>query len=315
MKSILVAGGAGFIGVNLCKCLLERGHHVMCLDNFSSGRKDNVFSLSTYQEFEFTEHDVSVPYKNGKFDEIYNLACQASPIHYQLNPIQTIKTSVMGTLNLLELAKQCSCKYLQASTSEIYGEPQIHPQPECYRGYVNSLGVRACYDEGKRCAETLCMDFFRQYGVPVKIVRIFNTYGPGMQLDDGRVISNFIVQALQNEDITLYGQGTQTRSFQYVDDLIEGFLKLMDTDDNFTGPVNLGNPDEYTIQELAKKIIHLTGSTSKIVYKPLPPDDPTRRKPDITFAKSTLGWSPKIKLDYGLKKTINYFKALLKEDM
>lgn len=310
MKTILVAGGGGFVGFHLCKRLLDMGHHVVCLDNFSTGISGNISLLIENKRFKWIEHDITLPYRYGTFNEIFNLACPASPIHYQSDPIQTLKTSVIGTLNLLELARHCSCKYLQASTSEVYGEPRIHPQSESYRGNVNPLGIRACYDEGKRCAETLCMDFFRTYHIPIKIVRIFNTYGPNMRIDDGRVISNFIVQALQNKDITVYGKGNQTRSFQYIDDLIDGLIKMMDSKDSFIGPVNIGNPVEFSIQELAKKIIKLTNSSSKIIYNQLPPDDPTKRKPDITLARSALNWSPQIDLEHGLKSTIEYFKLL-----
>ncbi len=311
MKRILVTGGAGFIGSHLCERLLNDGHDVVCIDNYFTGSKKNIVHLLDHKYFEMTRHDVTVPFY-AEVDEIYNLACPASPIHYQYNPIKTVKTSVMGAINMLGLAKRIKAKILQASTSEVYGDPSIHPQHEAYWGNVNPVGIRACYDEGKRCAETLFMDYHVQNKVKIKIARIFNTYGPRMHPNDGRVVSNFIVQALQNQDITIYGDGTQTRSFQYVDDLIEGFIRLMDTPDDFTGPVNIGNPKEFTIMELARKIIELTGSKSKITYLPLPEDDPIQRKPDISLAKKTLNnWEPNIALDKGLKKTISYFKNSL----
>lgn len=312
MKRILVTGGSGFIGSHLCERLLEEGNEVLCIDNFFTGRKKNIVHLLSNPYFELVRHDVIQPYY-AEVDEIYNLACPASPIHYQLNPIKTVKTSVMGAINMLGLAKRVRAKLLQASTSEVYGDPKVHPQVESYWGNVNPIGMRSCYDEGKRCAETLCMDYHRQNGVRVKIVRIFNTYGPRMFLQDGRVVSNFIVQALQGKDITVYGDGSQTRSFQYVDDLIEGMLRLMAKPDDFTGPVNIGNPGEYTILELAMKIIDLTGSKSKIVHRPLPSDDPVQRKPDIRTAERELDWKPKVSLEDGLKKTIPYFEEALRQ--
>ena len=311
MKRILVSGGAGFIGSHLCSRLVNEGHKVICLDNFFTGTKENVQHLFDYENFELVRHDVSNPY-SAEVDEIYNLACPASPIQYQVDPIQTIKTSVMGAINMLGLANRVKAKVLQASTSEVYGDPIMHPQPECYWGNVNPVGYRSCYDEGKRCAETLFMDYHRQNNVKIKIIRIFNTYGPQMLPNDGRVVSNFIVQALRNEDITIYGSGTQTRSFQYVDDLIEGMTKMMATGDEFTGPVNIGNPGEFSILELAEKVIAMTGSKSHIVFRPLPHDDPKQRQPDITLAKEKLDWQPKVKLDSGLQKTIDYFKQIIK---
>ena len=312
MKTVLVTGGAGFIGSHLCDRLLDDGNTVICLDNFFTGQKKNVVHLLDNPYFELVRHDVTQPYF-AEVDEIYNLACPASPVHYQYNPIKTSKTSVMGAINMLGLAKRVKGKMLQASTSEVYGDPKIHPQVESYWGNVNPIGLRSCYDEGKRCAETLCMDYHRQNRVRVKIVRIFNTYGPRMFLRDGRVVSNFIVQALQNEDITIYGDGSQTRSFQYVDDLIEGMVRMMATEDSFIGPVNVGNPGEFTIKELAEKVIEMTGSRSKLLYKPLPADDPAQRKPDIAFAQEKLGWAPKICLEEGLKKTIAYFEEELRK--
>tara|TARA_B100000809_G_scaffold169704_1_gene167078 strand:- start:26767 stop:27705 length:939 start_codon:yes stop_codon:yes gene_type:complete len=308
-KKILVTGGAGFVGSHLCERLLNEGHEVYCLDNFFTGQKENIIHLMSNPYFELIRHDVVNPYLI-EVDEIFNLACPASPIHYQHNPIKTIKTSVMGAINMLGLAKRVDAKILQASTSEVYGDPNIHPQPESYWGNVNPMGERSCYDEGKRAAETLFRDYSKQNNVKTKIVRIFNTYGPGMHPNDGRVVSNFIMQALNNEAITVYGEGQQTRSFQYVDDLIEGMIKMMDSQDNFKGPVNIGNPDEFTILELAKKVIELTGSKSKIVYSGLPSDDPMKRKPDISLAKKELDWSPKVSLDEGLLKTIDFFKSL-----
>lgn len=307
MKEILVTGGAGFIGSHLCDRLLREGNDVICLDNYFTGSKDNIRHLLGNDHFELVRHDVINPY-HAEVDEIYNLACPASPPHYQYNPIKTIKTSVMGAINMLGLAKRTRAKILQASTSEVYGDPAIHPQVESYWGNVNPIGIRSCYDEGKRCAETLFMDYHRQNGVRIKIIRIFNTYGPRMNPNDGRVVSNFIVQALKGEDITIYGDGTQTRSFQYVDDLIEVMIRMMATRDDFIGPVNTGNPGEFTMLELAQKIIELTGSRSKIVYRPLPGDDPKQRKPDITLAKEKLDWEPKIRLEEGLKRTIAYFE-------
>ena len=307
MKKILVTGGAGFIGSHLCDRLLREGNDVICLDNYFTGSKDNIRHLLGNDHFELVRHDVINPY-HAEVDEIYNLACPASPPHYQYNPIKTIKTSVMGAINMLGLAKRTRAKILQASTSEVYGDPAIHSQVESYWGNVNPIGIRSCYDEGKRCAETLFMDYHRQNGVRIKIIRIFNTYGPRMNPNDGRVVSNFIVQALKGEDITIYGDGTQTRSFQYVDDLIEVMIRMMATRDDFIGPVNTGNPGEFTMLELAQKIIELTGSRSKIVYRPLPGDDPKQRKPDITLAKEKLDWEPKIRLEEGLKRTIAYFE-------
>ncbi len=309
-KRILVTGGAGFIGSHLVEKLLNQGHEVLCVDNFFTGSKDNILHLLDNPYFELIRHDVTSPLY-VEVDEIYNLASPASPVHYQYNPIKTIKTNVMGAVNMLGLAKRLKAKILQASTSEVYGDPVIHPQPETYWGNVNPLGPRACYDEGKRAAETLFMDYHRQVGVRVKIVRIFNTYGPRMHPNDGRVVSNFIVQALQNKPITIYGDGTQTRSFQYIDDLLEGMIRMMQTEDTFTGPVNIGNPDEYKIIDLAHKIIDLTGSRSKLVFLPLPQDDPRKRKPDISLAKKKLGWEPKIPLEQGLKRTIEYFDKYL----
>ena len=312
MKRILITGGAGFIGSHLCERLLSEGNEVICLDNYFTGSKRNIVHLIKEPYFEIIRHDITMPFYI-EVNEIYNLACPASPIHYQYNPIKTVKTSVMGTINMLGLAKRIRAKILQASTSEVYGDPKLHPQPEYYWGNVNPIGIRSCYDEGKRCAETLCMDYNRQNKVRVKIVRIFNTYGPRMHPNDGRVVSNFIVQALQNKPITVYGDGTQTRSFQYIDDLIEGMIRMMNTPDEITGPVNLGNPSEYTILEMANMIIELTKSKSKIVFNPLPQDDPSQRKPDITIAKKILnGWEPKLSLRKGLIKTIDYFKNTLK---
>ena len=312
MKRILVTGGAGFLGSHLCERLLSEGNEVICLDNFFTGSKSNVVHLLSNPYFELVRHDVTVPYY-AEVDEIYNLACPASPIHYQYNSIKTVKTSVMGAINMLGLAKRIKAKVLQASTSEVYGDPLIHPQTEAYWGNVNPIGPRSCYDEGKRCAETLFVNYHEQNKVKIKIARIFNTYGPRMSPNDGRVVSNFIVQALNNENITIFGDGKQTRSFQYVDDLIEAFIRLMNTPDDFTGPVNLGNPAEFTMLELAEKVIKLTGSKSELIYLPLPKDDPTQRQPNISIAKKHLnGWEPKIKLDDGLVHTIEYFKKLLK---
>ncbi|MBY0509340.1 MAG: SDR family oxidoreductase [Rhodospirillaceae bacterium] len=311
MKRILVTGGAGFIGSHLCERLLKDGHEVLCVDNFFTGRRTNVAPLLANPAFELMRHDVTFPLY-VETDEIYNLACPASPVHYQFDPVQTTKTSVHGAINMLGLAKRTRAKILQASTSEVYGDPAVHPQIESYWGNVNPIGPRACYDEGKRCAETLFFDYFRQHKTRIRVARIFNTYGPRMLPNDGRVVSNFIVQALQGHDITIYGKGDQTRSFCYVDDLLEGFLRLMAAQDNVTGPMNLGNPVENTILELAEKIIQLSKSSSKIVYKPLPQDDPTRRKPDITQARETLKWEPKFPLDEGLTRTIHYFRGLLK---
>lgn len=310
---MLVTGGSGFIGSHVCERLLEAGNDVICLDNFFTGQKQNVAHLVGRPYFELVRHDVIQPYY-AEVDEIYNLACPASPVHYQYNPIKTVKTSVMGAINMLGLAKRVRAKILQASTSEVYGDPKVHPQQEAYWGNVNPIGLRSCYDEGKRCAETLFMDYHRQNGVKIKIVRIFNTYGPRMFMNDGRVVSNFVVQALKNEDITIYGDGSQTRSFQYVDDLVEGMMRMMDTSDDFTGPVNIGNPGEFTIKELAEKVIALTGSRSKLVYRPLPSDDPTQRKPDITLACERLQWKPVVQLEEGLKKTIAYFEEELRRE-
>lgn len=310
MKRILVTGGAGFIGSHLCERFLKEGHDVICLDNYFTGSKNNILHLIGNPRFELVRHDVTSPYY-AEVDEIYNLACPASPIHYQYNAIKTIKTSVSGAINMLGLAKRTKAKILQASTSEVYGDPVIHPQPESYWGHVNPIGIRSCYDEGKRCAESLFMNYYHQNGVRIKILRIFNTYGPRMHPNDGRVVSNFIVQALQNKDITIYGDGAQTRSFQYVDDLVEGMIRLMNSSDDFTGPVNVGNPGEFTILQLAQKIIELTGSSSQLVYMPLPQDDPIQRQPDISLAKEKLNWEPKVPLEEGLVKTIAYFKNLL----
>ncbi|MEY8486566.1 UDP-glucuronic acid decarboxylase family protein [uncultured Parabacteroides sp.] len=312
MKSILVTGGAGFIGSHLCKRLLREGNRVICLDNYFTGSESLVHELLENHHFQLVEHDVTVPYKTTSvIDEIYNLACPASPIHYQYDPIKTIKTSILGAINMLELAEVHNARILQASTSEVYGDPFVHPQPEYYWGNVNTIGLRSCYDEGKRASETLFMDYHRQKELKIKIIRIFNTYGPNMTVNDGRVVSNFIVQALKNEDITVYGSGHQTRSFQYVDDLVEGMTRMMATEDSFTGPVNLGNPNEFTMIELAEQIIRLTDSHSEIVFCPLPSDDPKQRKPDITLAQEKLdGWIPSVPLEEGLKRTIQYFQSL-----
>ncbi len=309
-KKILVTGGAGFLGSHLCERLLNEGNEVYCLDNFFTGQKQNIVHLLDNPYFELIRHDVTAPFFI-EADEIYNLACPASPVHYQYNPIKTMKTSVMGAINMLGLAKRIKAKILQASTSEVYGDPKVHPQPEAYWGNVNPIGERSCYDEGKRAAETLFMDYHKQNGVDVKIVRIFNTYGPRMHPNDGRVVSNFIVQALQHKDITIYGEGNQTRSFQYVDDLIEGMIRLMNTPKGFTGPVNIGNPNEFTIRELAEQVIRLTGSKSKIVKMPLPSDDPMMRKPDISLANKELNWNPNTQLEEGLLKTIEFFKTVI----
>jgi UDP-glucuronate decarboxylase len=309
-KKVLVTGGAGFVGSHLCDRLLKEGNEVICLDNYFTGQKQNVVHLHDNPYFELIRHDVTMPFFI-EVDEIYNLACPASPIHYQYNAIKTIKTSVMGAINMLGLAKRIRAKILQASTSEVYGDPQIHPQVETYWGHVNPIGERSCYDEGKRAAETLFINYHKQNNVKIKIARIFNTYGPRMHPNDGRVVSNFIVQALQNRDITIYGDGQQTRSFQYVDDLIEGMIRVMDSRDDFTGPVNIGNPEEFTILELAEKVIRLTGSKSGIIKRPLPPDDPSQRQPDISLAKAELGWSPEIKLEEGLVRTIKYFRSVI----
>lgn len=312
MKRILVTGGAGFLGSHLCERLLNDGHDVLCVDNFYTGRKANVAHLLKNPLFEIMRHDVCFPLY-VEVDEIYNLACPASPIHYQFDPVQTTKTSVHGAINTLGLAKRVKAKIMQASTSEVYGDPEVHPQTEPYWGNVNPIGFRSCYDEGKRCAETLFFDYYRQHKLRIKVARIFNTYGARMHPNDGRVVSNFIVQALQGKNITVYGKGSQTRSFCYVDDLIEGFIRLMDSPDKFTGPVNLGNPDEFTILELAEKVIQLTKSKSKIVFKRLPHDDPTQRQPDISLARKTLKWKPQVKLEDGLKETVKYFRELLSD--
>jgi UDP-glucuronate decarboxylase len=310
MKRILISGGAGFIGSHLCNKLLNDGNDIICIDNYFTGTKENIVQLIGNPHFEMVRHDVITPYF-AEIDEIYNLACPASPIHYQYNGIKTIKTSVMGAINMLGLAKRTNAKILQASTSEVYGDPSVHPQPEEYWGNVNPIGVRSCYDEGKRCAESLFINYHLQNHVRIKIIRIFNTYGPRMHPNDGRVVSNFIVQALQNKDITIYGDGSQTRSFQYIDDLIEGMVSFMNSKDSFTGPVNIGNPDEFTILELAKIIIRMTNSKSQLITLPLPQDDPIQRKPDISLAKSELDWEPKVSLEEGLINTINYFRKLL----
>jgi UDP-glucuronate decarboxylase len=307
---ILVTGGAGFLGSHLCERLLDEGHDVLCVDNFFTGSKRNIAHLMNNPYFEVMRHDVTFPLY-VEVDQIYNLACPASPVHYQHDPVQTTKTSVHGAINMLGLAKRLGATIFQASTSEVYGDPEVHPQPESYWGKVNPIGIRSCYDEGKRCAETLFFDYYRQHNLPIKVARIFNTYGPKMHPNDGRVVSNFVVQALKSEDITIYGEGQQTRSFCYVDDLIEGFIRLMNSPGGFTGPVNLGNPVEFTIKELAERVIELTGSSSKLVFNPLPQDDPKQRQPDIRLAYEELGWKPKVQLDEGLRKTISYFEELL----
>jgi UDP-glucuronate decarboxylase len=309
MKKILVTGGSGFVGSHLCERLLNEGNEVICLDNFFTGNKQNILHLKENPYFELVRHDVTVPYF-AEVDEIYNLACPASPVHYQHNPIKTMKTSVIGAINMLGLAKRVNAKILQASTSEVYGDPQIHPQVETYWGHVNPIGIRSCYDEGKRCAETLFMDYHIQNNVDIKIVRIFNTYGPNMNPEDGRVVSNFIMQALSGEDITIYGDGKQTRSFQYVDDLVEGMIRMMNSSNDFIGPVNIGNPLEFSMLELAESILSITKSKSKLIFKPLPQDDPKQRQPDISLAYNKLNsWKPIVELDEGLKKTIKYFKV------
>lgn len=310
MKKILVTGGAGFLGSHLCERMIARGDDVLCVDNFYTGSKANIRHLIGHPHFELMRHDVTFPLY-VEVDEIYNLACPASPVHYQFDPVQTTKTSVHGAINMLGLAKRVQAKILQASTSEVYGDPEVHPQPESYWGKVNPVGIRSCYDEGKRCAETLFFDYWRQHNLRIKVVRIFNTYGPRMHPNDGRVVSNFIVQALRGEDITIYGDGQQTRSFCYVDDLIEAMMRAMGTADDFTGPVNIGNPGEFTMLELAQAVIRLTGSASKIVHQPLPSDDPKQRQPDIALAREALGWEPVIALENGLKKTIDYFKSVI----
>ena len=312
MKRILVTGGAGFLGRHLCQHLLNLGHEVICVDNFFTGTKRNIVELLDNPYFEVLRHDICFPLY-VEVDEIYNLACPASPIHYQHDPVQTTKTSVHGAINVLGLAKRIKARILQASTSEVYGDPDVHPQNESYWGNVNQIGLRSCYDEGKRCAETLFFDYLRQHGLKIKVVRIFNTYGPFMQANDGRVVSNFIVQALKNDPITIYGDGKQTRSFCYVDDLIDGLVRMMDSPDQFTGPVNMGNPGEFTIRHLAEKVIDMTGSRSELVFHPLPSDDPRQRCPDITLAKEALTWEPSIRLEEGLVKTIAYFDEFLKE--
>ncbi len=313
-KRIIVTGGCGFLGSHLCEKLVQEGHEVLCVDNCFSGTRQNIADLNNNPNFEFIRHDITFPLY-VEVDEIYNLACPASPIHYQFDPVQTTKTCVHGAINMLGLAKRVKAKILQASTSEVYGDPDVHPQPEGYWGRVNPIGLRACYDEGKRCAETLFFDYYRQHKLKIKVARIFNTYGPRMHPNDGRVVSNFIMQALKGEGITIYGDGSQTRSFCYVDDMIEGLVRLMDSKDSFTGPVNIGNPIEFSILELAKKIIDFTGSKSKIKYEKLPLDDPKQRKPDIKLVKKELGWVPKVEIEEGLTKTIKYFENILKNNL
>jgi len=309
-KKILVTGGAGFLGSHLCDRLVDEGHDVLCVDNFYTGTRDNILGLLDRPRFEFMRHDVTFPLY-VEVDEIYNLACPASPVHYQYDPVQTTKTCVHGAINMLGLAKRTGAKILQASTSEVYGDPEVHPQPETYRGNVNPIGARSCYDEGKRCAETLFFDYRRQHGTEIRVARIFNTYGPRMHPNDGRVVSNFIVQALKGEPLTIYGDGSQTRSFCYVEELVDGLIRLMNTPEGTTGPVNLGNPGEFTIRELAEKTIALTGSTSTLVERPLPEDDPQQRQPDIALARELLAWEPKIPLEDGLKETVDYFKGVV----
>jgi len=309
-KRILVTGGAGFLGSHLCERLLEEGHEVLCVDNYYTGRRATISHLLSNPRFEIMRHDICFPLY-VEVDEIYNLACPASPIHYQFDPVQTTKTSVHGSINMLGLAKRTKAKIFLASTSEVYGDPSVHPQPESYWGNVNPIGPRACYDEGKRCAETLFFDYYRQHGLKIKVARIFNTYGPRMHPNDGRVVSNFIVQALKNEDITIYGDGSQTRSFCYVDDMVTAFIALMNSGDEMTGPVNLGNPDEFSILELARKVIAMTGSRSSIVFLPLPADDPQQRRPDISLAQKALQWEPTIRLEAGLTRTIEYFRSIV----
>jgi UDP-glucuronate decarboxylase len=311
-QRILVTGGAGFLGSHLVDRLLKEGHSVICLDNLYTGSRRNIAHLAKSSKVEFVEHDVTVP-MIFKVDAIYNLACPASPVHYQADAVQTLKTSVLGAINVLDLARHNNARVFQASTSEVYGDPNVHPQPESYWGHVNPHGIRSCYDEGKRCAETLFFDYHRQYGVDIKIVRIFNTYGPRMHPEDGRVVSNFIVQALKGEDLTIYGNGEQTRSFCYADDLIDGFVRLMESGPDVQGPMNMGNPHEFTMLQLAEKVLKITGSSSKLVFMPLPEDDPKQRCPDISFAKSALGWQPKIELDEGLGRTTKYFKDVIEE--
>jgi UDP-glucuronate decarboxylase len=310
MKRILVTGGSGFLGSHLCEKLLHEGHEVLCVDNLFTGRKSNIHHLLDYKNFEFLRHDITWPLY-VEVDEIYNLACPASPVHYQFDPVQTTKTSVIGAINMLGLAKRLKIKILQASTSEVYGDPTVHPQPESYNGNVSTTGPRACYDEGKRCAETLFFDFHRQHHIPIKVMRIFNTYGPRMHPNDGRVVSNFIVQALKGEDITIFGEGKQSRSFCYVDDLIDGMYRLMNSREGFTGPVNIGNPGEFTMIELAQLVLKLTGSRSQLKFLPLPQDDPMQRQPIIDLAKQELGWEPKVPMEEGLKKTIAYFEKVV----
>lgn len=313
MRRILITGGAGFLGSHLCERLLAEGNEVICVDNFFTGSKRNIVHLVTNPYFELIRHDVTFPLY-VEVDEIFNLACPASPVNYQFDPVQTLKTSVHGAINMLGLAKRVKAKIFQASTSEVYGDPEVHPQPESYWGKVNPIGIRSCYDEGKRCAETLFFDYHRQHGVRIKVARIFNTYGSRMHPNDGRVVSNFIVQALRGDPITIYGDGQQTRSFCYVDDLIDGFVRLMATKDDVTGPVNLGNPAEFTIRQLAERVLALTGSASALIFRPLPQDDPQQRQPDISLAKQLLGWQPAVTLDQGLKKTIEYFDKLLSDE-
>jgi UDP-glucuronate decarboxylase len=312
-KRILVTGGAGFLGSHLCDRLIFEGHDVICLDNLFTGQKQNIAHLLGNPYFEFVRHDVTFPYY-VEVDEIYNLACPASPVHYQFDPVQTTKTSVHGAINMLGLAKRTKARILQASTSEVYGDPEVHPQTEDYWGRVNPIGIRSCYDEGKRCAETLFFDYYRQHQVQIKVARIFNTYGPRMQLNDGRVVSNFIVSAIKGEDITIYGDGSQTRSFCFVSDLIDGLIRLMTTPDEITGPMNIGNPKEFTIRELAEMVLQLTHSKSKLIFKPLPQDDPKQRQPDIGYAKTALGWHPEIELKDGLKHTIQYFSSIISQN-
>ncbi|HAI96694.1 MAG: NAD-dependent dehydratase [Cycloclasticus sp.] len=309
-KKVMVTGGAGFVGSHLCEKLLTLGHDVLCVDNYYTGSKDNVKHLMGNTSFELLRHDVTFPLYI-EADEIYNFACPASPVYYQKDPVQTTKTSVHGAINMLGLAKRLNAKILQASTSEVYGDPEVHPQTEDYWGKVNPVGIRSCYDEGKRCAETLFFDYYRQHQLDIKVIRIFNTYGPKMQPDDGRVVSNFIIQALRNDDITIYGDGQQTRSFCFVSDLVDGIVRMMDSPTGFTGPINLGNPTEFTMLELAETILNLTGSSSKLVFKTLPSDDPRQRKPDISLAKQNLDWQPLVNLEEGLKETISYFKSII----
>ena len=310
MARMLVTGGSGFLGSHLCDRLIDAGHEVLCVDNYFTGSKQNIRHLLDHKRFEFMRHDVTFPLY-VEVDEIYNLACPASPIHYQLDPVQTTKTSVIGAINMLGLAKRVKAKILQASTSEVYGDPEVHPQPESYWGKVNPIGIRSCYDEGKRCAETLFFDYHRQHALRIKVMRIFNTYGPRMNPNDGRVVSNFIVQALRGDPITIYGDGSQTRSFCYYDDLLEGMVRLMGTDDSFVGPLNIGNPGEFTMLELAERVVGIVGGTSKIEFMPLPQDDPRQRKPDITLANQVIDWQPKVNLEDGLKETVKYFRACL----